>query len=48
MEKVPGVSKVSVNFYAKTATVSFDPSKTNAQALTRATGDAGFPSTVKK
>ncbi|HEV7163993.1 MAG TPA: mercury resistance system periplasmic binding protein MerP [Gammaproteobacteria bacterium] len=48
LEKVPGVSKVSVNFYAKTATVTFDPSKTNAQALARATGDAGFPSTVRK
>lgn len=48
LEKVPGVSKVSVNFYAKTATVSYDPSKTSMQALTQATGDAGFPSTVHK
>jgi mercuric ion binding protein len=48
LEKVPGVAKVSVNFYAKTATVSFDPSKANLRALTDATGNAGFPSTVKK
>ena len=48
LEKVPGVSKVSVNFYAKTATVSYDPSKTGTQALTQATGDAGFPSTIHK
>ena len=48
LENVPGVSKVSVDFYGKTATVAFDPSKTNAQALTQATGNAGFPSTVKK
>ncbi len=48
LEDVPGVIKVSVNFYAKTATVAFDPAKTNVQALTQATGNAGFPSTVKK
>ena len=48
LENVPGVSKVSVDFYGKTATVAFDPSKTNAQALTQATSNAGFPSTVKK
>lgn len=48
LEDVPGVTKVSVNFYAKTATVAFDPAKTNAQALVQATGNAGFPSTVKQ
>ena len=48
LESVPGVTKVSVDFYGKTATVAFDPSKTNTQALTQATGNAGFPSTVKK
>ena len=48
LENVPGVTKVSVDFYGKTATVAFDPSKTNAQALTEATGNAGFPSTVTK
>ena len=48
LENVPGVTKVSVDFYGKTATVAFDPSKTNAEALTQATGNAGFPSTVKK
>lgn len=48
LENVAGVTKVSVDYYGKTATVAFDPSKTNAQALTQATGNAGFPSTVKK
>lgn len=48
LKNVPGVSKVSVDFYAKTATVSYDSSKTTTQALTQATGDAGFPSTVHK
>lgn len=48
LEDVPGVTKVSVDFDAKTVTVAFDPSKTNAQALIQATGNAGFPSMVKK
>lgn len=48
LENVPGVTKVSVDFYGKTATVAFDPAKTNAEALTQATGNAGFPSTIKK
>lgn len=48
LQGVPSVSKVSVDYYGKTATVSFDPSKTNVQALTQATGNVGFPSTVKK
>ena len=48
LESVPGVTKVSVDFYGKTATVAFDPAKTNALALTQATGNAGFPSTVKQ
>ena len=48
LEGVPGVAKVSVDFDAKTVTVAFDPAKTNPQTLTQATGNAGFPSTVKK
>jgi periplasmic mercuric ion binding protein len=48
LQNVPGVIKVSVDFHAKTATVIFDPAKTSAQALTLATGNAGFPSTVKQ
>ena len=48
LEKVPGVSAVNVNFDRKTATVSFDPDKARPKALTRATTNAGYPSTVQK
>lgn len=48
LENVSGVTKVSIDFDAKTATVTFDPAKTNPQVLAQATGNAGFPSIVKK
>lgn len=48
LKKVPGVSKAEVSFEKKLAVVSFDDSKTNVQALTKATTDAGYPSTVKR
>ena len=44
---VSGVSKVEVNFDKKEATVIFDDTKTSVSALTKATGDAGYPSKVK-
>ena len=48
LNKVPGVSKTAVSFEKKEAVVSFDDAKTNLQALTKATADAGFPSTAKQ
>ncbi|WP_459251931.1 mercury resistance system periplasmic binding protein MerP [Paraburkholderia aromaticivorans] len=48
LEKVPGVSAVKVDFNRKTATVTFDPDKAQPEALTRATTNAGYPSTVQK
>ena len=48
LEKVNGVKKVSVDYESKTATVSFDAEKTNPTVLTKATTEAGFPSTVGK
>ena len=48
LEKVAGVSQARIDFAKKTATVTFDADKTNATALTRATADAGYPSTVHK
>ncbi|HEB91922.1 MAG TPA: mercury resistance system periplasmic binding protein MerP [Gammaproteobacteria bacterium] len=48
LEKVDGVIEAKVVFEGKTATVTFDPDKTNVEALIRATTDAGYPSTVKK
>jgi periplasmic mercuric ion binding protein len=48
LEKVPGVSQARVDFAKKMATVTFDADKTSTTALTKATTDAGFPSTVHK
>jgi len=48
LEKVSGVSAVKVDYNKKTATVTYDPDRTKPDALTQATTDAGFPSTVRK
>jgi len=47
LEKVPGVVKATASLETKSATVTFDPAKTNVEALTKATTDAGYPSTLK-
>lgn len=44
--KVSGVSKTDVNLDRREAKVAFDDVKTSVEALTRATKDAGYPSTV--
>lgn len=46
LEKVPGVDAVTIDFDNKTATVTYDPDKTAPDALTKATTDAGYPSTI--
>jgi mercuric ion binding protein len=46
LERVPGVTSTSVDFDKRTATVTFDPDKTNSAKLTLATTEAGFPSKV--
>jgi len=43
---VEGVSAASVDFEQRKATVTFDDAGTRIEALTRATRDAGYPSTV--
>lgn len=48
LEKVPGVSKAQADFDSKTATVTFDPDKTNTEALLKATANAGYPASLKK
>ncbi|MBY0234477.1 MAG: mercury resistance system periplasmic binding protein MerP [Burkholderiaceae bacterium] len=48
LEKVPGVESAKVDFKTKRAVVAFDPTKATPEALTKATADAGFPSTVKQ
>ena len=46
LEKVPGVTNAKVDFEKKTADVTFDPDKASPATLTKATSDAGYPSTV--
>ncbi len=48
LKAVPGVIDARVDYARETATVVFDPSKTDVAALTKATTDVGFPSTLKK
>lgn len=45
---VPGVSAATVSYADKTATVTFDDTKTDVAALVRATTDAGYPSEALK
>lgn len=46
LTKVSGVSKIDVSLDRREAKVTFDDAKVNVDALTRATKDAGYPSTV--
>ena len=47
LSKVPGVSNVAVSFEKREAVVSFDDAKASVEALTKATTNAGYPSTLK-
>lgn len=47
LSKIPGVEKTEVSFEKREAIVTFEDTKTNVEALTKATKDAGYPSTVK-
>lgn len=46
--KVPGVESAKVDFDRATAMVTFDPDRTSVEALTKATGNAGFPSSPRR
>ena len=48
LEKISGVSAVKVDFARKTATVTYDPDRAQPEALSKATSNAGYPSTVQK
>jgi mercuric ion binding protein len=48
LAKVEGVRKAEVSFEKKEAVVTFDDAKTKVEALTEATKNAGYPSTVKR
>jgi mercuric ion binding protein len=47
LEKVTGVASVKVDPDTKTATVTFDPDKTDASMLIKATTEAGYPAAIK-
>ena len=46
LDRVPGVEEVTIDVAPKRVTVTYDDSKTNERALTRATQNAGYPSSV--
>lgn len=48
LSRVDGVEDIKVSLAQRAAVVTFDDSKTSAQALTRATENAGYPSEVKR
>ena len=45
MERVDGVQDVEVDFDSKVATVTFDDSKTTADAVAQASTEVGYPAT---
>lgn len=47
LQGVPGVQEAVVDMAKKTATVKFDAARTDPQVLTKATAQAGFPSTAR-
>lgn len=48
LQQVPGVASAKIDLANKTATVKFDPDRASTATLTKATTDAGYPSTVHK
>ena len=48
LTKVEGVIEAKVTWEPKEAVVTYDDAKTTPAALTKATENAGYPSTVKK
>lgn len=48
LSQVDGVQEINVRYQTREAVVTFDDAKTSVDALTRATAQAGYPSTIKK
>lgn len=48
LDKVPGVEDTRLDLESRTATVQYDPVRTDPESLVRATAEAGFPATVRK
>lgn len=47
LTKVEGVQNVEVSYEHREAIVTFDDTRTSVEALTKATENAGYPSSVK-
>ena len=47
LTKVTGVTQVEVSYEKQEAIVTYDDAKTTVDALTKATKDVGYPSTLK-
>jgi mercuric ion binding protein len=48
LSKVPGVASIKSDLSKRQTTVAYDDAKTDLAALSKATADAGFPSTPVK
>lgn len=48
LSRVEGVSKAEVSFDRREAVVTFDDARADAQTLTQATANAGYPSEIKR
>lgn len=48
LSRVEGVSEIAVSYENREAVVSFDDEKASVQDLTKATENAGYPSSVKQ
>ena len=46
LDKVPGVAATKIDLAKRTASVKFDPDRTNVATLVEAATNAGYPSTV--
>jgi mercuric ion binding protein len=47
LSKVQGVEKIVIHYDQKEAVVTYDDATTNVEVLTKATENAGYPSTAK-
>ena len=48
INQVPGVVSATVEYESRTAIVTYDSSKTSVEAITKATADAGYPSSPRR
>jgi mercuric ion binding protein len=48
LTKISGVTRANVSLDKAEAVVTFDDTKTNIEALLKATGGAGYPSKLKQ